>query len=154
MKSLHKALDTIDAVSKLGSGEICKIAQATGFPSATTPRFASTRVKKHSFHQDPDTKNYSLSFRFPELGIKVQQQFDITIIAHPHLQHFMSITGESANLAICDGDVVVVPGLICGRTLSMIWNMKCKYATTAFRSAPMKKCRSESKRQPAQRVPG
>lgn len=77
------------------------------------PRFASTRVKRHSFHQDPDTKNYSLSFRFPELGIKVQQQFDITIIAHPHLQHLMSITGESANFAICDGGVVVVPDLIC-----------------------------------------
>ncbi len=113
MKSLHKVLDIIDAVSKLGSGEIRKISQATGFPPATTPRFASTRVKRHSFHQDPDTKNYSLSFRFPELGIKVQQQFDITIIAHPHLQHLMSITGESANFAICDGGVVVVPDLIC-----------------------------------------
>lgn len=112
MKSLHKALDIIDAVSKLGSGGIREISQATGFPPTTTHRIASTLVERQYFHQDPVTKNYSLSFRFLELGIKVQQQFDLTIIAHPHLQQLMSITGESANLAICDGDVVVYLGQV------------------------------------------
>ena len=112
MKSLHKALDIIDAVSRLGSGGIREISQATGFPPATTHRIASTLVKREYFHQDPVTKRYSLSFRFLELGTKVKQQFDLTIIAHPHLQQLMSITGESANLAICDGDVVVYLGQV------------------------------------------
>jgi DNA-binding IclR family transcriptional regulator len=112
MKSLNKALDIIDAVSKLGKGGIREISQETGFPPATTHRIVSTLVKRQYFHQDPVTKNYSLSFRFLELGIKVQQQFDLTIIAHPHLQQLMSITGESANLAICDGDVVVYLGQV------------------------------------------
>ena len=107
MKSLHKALDIIDAVSKLGSAGIREISSKTGFPPATTHRIASTLVKRRFFNQDPVTKNYSLSLRFLELGTKVQQQFDLPSIARPHLQKLMSETGESANLAIGDDDSVV-----------------------------------------------
>ncbi len=107
MKSLNKALDIIDAVDKLGSAGIREISSITGFPPATTHRIASTLVKRRYFNQDPVTKNYSLSLRFLELGTKVQQQFDLPTIARPHLQQLMSETGESANLAIWDGDSVV-----------------------------------------------
>ena len=107
MKSLNKALDIIDAVSKLGSAGIREISSKTGFPPATTHRIASTQVKREFFNQDPVTKNYSLSLRFLELGTKVQQQFDLPTIARPHLQKLMSETGESANLAIRDHDSVV-----------------------------------------------
>jgi DNA-binding IclR family transcriptional regulator len=107
MKSLNKTLDIIDAVSQLGSAGIREISKTTGFPPATTHRIVSTLVKRRYFNQDPVTKNYSLSFRFLELGTKVQQQFDLPTIARPHLQKLMSITGESANLAVCDGDSVV-----------------------------------------------
>jgi len=107
MKSLNKALDIIDAVSKLGSAGIRDISSMTGFPSSTVHRIAATLVKRQYFNQDPVTKNYSLSLRFLELGTKVQQQFDLPAIARPHLQKLMSETGESANLAIWDGDCVV-----------------------------------------------
>jgi DNA-binding IclR family transcriptional regulator len=107
MKSLHKALDIIDAVSELGSAGIREISSKTAFPPATTHRIAATLVKRRFFNQDPVTKNYSLSLRFLELGTRVQQQFDLTSIARPHLQKLMSETGESANLAIVDGDSVV-----------------------------------------------
>ena len=107
MKSLHKALDIIDAVSKLGSAGIRDISSMTGFPTTTVHRIAATLVKRQYFNQDPTTKNYSLSLRFLELGTKVHQQFDLPAIARPHLQKLMSETGESANLAICDGDSVV-----------------------------------------------
>ncbi len=107
MKSLNKALDIIDAVSKMGKAGIREISSKTGFPPATTHRIASTLVKRRFFNQDPVTKNYSLSLRFLELGTRVQQQFDLPTIARPHLQKLMSQTGESANLAIWDGDSVV-----------------------------------------------
>ena len=107
MKSLNKALDIIDTVSKLGSAGIREISSQTGFPPATTHRIASTLVKRRFFNQDPVTKNYSLSLRFLELGTKVQQQFDLPTIARPHLKKLMSETGESANLAVSDGDSVV-----------------------------------------------
>jgi DNA-binding IclR family transcriptional regulator len=102
MKSLHKALDIIDAVGKLGKAGIREISQLTGYPPATTHRIASTLVLRRYFNQDPVTKNYSLALRFLELGTKVQQHFDLTAIARPHLQRLMSKTGESANLAVQD----------------------------------------------------
>lgn len=104
MKSLNKALDIIDAVSKLGSAGIRDISSMTGFPSTTVHRIAATLVQRQYFNQDPVTKYYSLSLRFLELGTKVQQQFDLPTIARPHLQKLMSETGESANLVILDGD--------------------------------------------------
>jgi len=107
MKSLNKALDIIDTVSKLGSAGIREISSKTGFPPATTHRIAATLVKRRFFNQDPVTKTYSLSLRFLELGTQVQQQFDLPTNARPHLQKLMSETGESANLAIRDGDSVV-----------------------------------------------
>jgi len=107
MKSLHKALDIIDTVGKLGSAGIHEISQMTGYPPATTHRIASTLVLRRFFDQDPVTKKYSLALRFLELGTKVQQQFDLPAIARPHLHRLMSKTGESANLAVRDGDSVV-----------------------------------------------
>jgi DNA-binding IclR family transcriptional regulator len=107
MKSLTKALDIIDAVAKLGSAGIREISSITGFPPATTHRIAATLVKQHYFNQDPVTKHYSLALRFLELGSMVQQQFDLPTVARPHLQHLMSETGESANLAIWDDDSAV-----------------------------------------------
>lgn len=107
MKSLNKALDIIDVVGKLGSAGIRDISSITGFPSTTVHRIAATLVKRQYFNQDPVTKNYSLSLRFLELGTNVQQQSDLPTIARPHLQKLMSETGESANLAIWDGDSVV-----------------------------------------------
>lgn len=107
MKSLNKALDIIDAVGKLGNAGIRDISSMTGFPSTTVHRIAATFVKRKYFNQDPVTKNYALSLRFLELGSKVQQQFDLPTIARPHLQKLMAETGESANLAIWDGDSVV-----------------------------------------------
>ena len=107
MKSLNKALDIIDAVSKLESAGIRDISMMTGFPSTTVHRIAATLVKRQYFNQDPVTKNYSLSLRFLELGSKVQQQSDLPTTARPHLQKLMSETEESANLAIWDGDSVV-----------------------------------------------
>ena len=42
MKSLNKALDIIEAVSKLGSAGIRDISSITGFPSTTVHRIAAT----------------------------------------------------------------------------------------------------------------
>lgn len=107
MKSLHKALDIIDAVGKLGKAGIRDISLLTGIPPATTHRIASTLVKRRYFNQDPASRQYSISLRFLELGSRVQQQFDLPEIARPHLQRLMAETKESANLVVLDGDEVV-----------------------------------------------
>ena len=107
MKSLAKAIDTIDAVAEAGSAGIRELSSLTGFPPSTIHRIVATLVKKHYLRQDPVTKRYLLSFRFLELGSRVQQQTHLTSIARPHLERLMAKTRESINLAVWDGDSAV-----------------------------------------------
>ena len=107
MKSLLKAIDTIDAVAEAGSVGIRELSSITGFPPSTIHRIVSTLVEKNYFQQDPITKRYSLSFRFLELGSRFQQQTHLTAIALPHLEQLMAATRESVNLAVRDGDSMV-----------------------------------------------
>jgi DNA-binding IclR family transcriptional regulator len=106
MKSLHKVLDIIEAVAKSGSAGIRELSSHTGFPPPTVHRITSTLVERRYFKQDPLTKRLSLSIQFLELGTKVQQQFNLTAIARPHLEKLMDETKESVNLAVQDGDHV------------------------------------------------
>lgn len=107
MRSLHKVLDIIDTVAEVGNVGIRELSALTGFPPATTHRIVSTLLKRRYFQQDPVTKSYSLSLRFLELGQKVQQHFNLTSIARPHLERLMAEAKESANIAVQDGDEAV-----------------------------------------------
>jgi DNA-binding IclR family transcriptional regulator len=106
MKSLHKVLDIIEAVAKSGSAGIRELSAGTGFPPPTVHRITSTLVERRYFRQDPLTKRLSLSIQFLELGTRVQQQFNLTAIARPHLEKLMAETKEGVNLAVQDGDSV------------------------------------------------
>ena len=107
MKSLFKAIDTIDAVAEAGSVGIRKLSAITGFPPSTIHRIVTALVAKNYFQQDPVTRRYSLSFRFLELGARFQQQTHLTTIALPHLEQLMATTRESVTLAVRDGDSMV-----------------------------------------------
>ncbi len=107
MKSLHKTLDIIDVVAQAGEIGIRDISAKTGFPPPTIHRIASTLVKRRYLSRHPVTKRYALSLRFLELGTRVQEQFNLSGIAKPHLQQLMNDTQESANLVIQDEDEVV-----------------------------------------------
>jgi DNA-binding IclR family transcriptional regulator len=106
MKSLHKVLDIIEAVAKSGSAGIRELSAKTGFPPPTIHRITSTLVERRYFKQDPLTKRLSLSLQFLELGTRVQQRFNLTAIARPHLEKLMDQAKESVNLAVQDGDHV------------------------------------------------
>jgi DNA-binding IclR family transcriptional regulator len=107
VKSLHKVLDVIDVIAESGSAGVRYLSSISGYPLATTHRIVSTLAKRGYLKQDPVTKTYALSMRFVELGNRVQQQLNLTSIARPHLERLKHTTGESANLAVLDGDEVV-----------------------------------------------
>lgn len=107
MKSLSKAIDTINAVAEAGSAGIRQLSNITGYPPSTIHRITATLVDRHYFQQDPITKQYSLSFRFLELGTRVQQKIHLTSIARPHIEQLVAETRESVNLAVRDGDSMV-----------------------------------------------
>ena len=107
MKSLLKAIDTIDAVAEAGYVGIRELSAITGFPPSTIHRIVTTLVKKNYFQQDPVTRRYSLSYRLLELGSRYQLQTHLTTIALPHLEQLMAEARESVNLAVRDGDSMV-----------------------------------------------
>jgi DNA-binding IclR family transcriptional regulator len=107
MKSLLKAIDTIDAVAEAGSVGIRELSTITGFPPSTIHRIVTTLVERNYFQQDPVTRRYSLSYRLLELGSRYQQQTHLTTIALPHLEQLMAEARESVNLAVRDGDSMV-----------------------------------------------
>jgi len=107
MKSLHKVLDVIDVIADCGGAGVRQLASISGYPLATTHRIVSTLAKRGYLKQDMVTKSYALSMRFVELGNRVQQQFNLTSIARPHMERLKRATGESANLAVLDGDEAV-----------------------------------------------
>ncbi len=106
MKSLHKVLDIIEAMAKSGSVGIRELSSQTGYPPPTVHRITSTLIERNYIKQDPETKKLSLSVQFLELGTNVQQQFNLTGIARPHLEKLMAESKESVNLAVQDGEYV------------------------------------------------
>jgi DNA-binding IclR family transcriptional regulator len=106
MKSLHKVLDIIEVMAKSGSIGIREISSRTGYPPPTVHRITSTLIERNYIKQDPETKKLSLSVQFLELGTNVQQQFNLTGIARPHLEKLMAESKESVNLAVQDGEHV------------------------------------------------
>jgi len=107
MKSLLKAIEIIDAVAQAGSAGIRELSSRTGFPPSTVHRIVATLMAKQYLRQHPFTKQYSLSFRFLELGSQVQQQFNLVTIARPYLERLMAESKESVNLAVQDADSAV-----------------------------------------------
>jgi IclR family transcriptional regulator, KDG regulon repressor len=107
MKSLHKVLDIIEIMAKSGSVGIRELSAHTGYPPPTVHRITSTLIERNYVKQDPETKRLSLSVQFLELGMNVQQQFNLTAIARPHLERLMAECKEAVNLAVQDGDYVV-----------------------------------------------
>ena len=91
MKSLLKAIDTIEAVAEAGSAGIRELSTITGYPPSTIHRIAATLVERHYFQQDSATKQYSLSFRFLELGTKVQLKIHLASVARPHIESLMIV---------------------------------------------------------------
>ncbi len=107
MKSLNKAMDIIDLLAEKGGLGIREISTLTGFPVGTTHRIVATLARRRLLVQNPVSKGYSLSLRFLELGTMVQQQFNLTTAARPHLEALMRETGESANIAVLDREEAV-----------------------------------------------
>jgi len=71
VKSLHKVLDVIEVVARVGSAGTRELSSLTGFPPPTIHRIVSTLVGRHYLKQDPVSKKLSLSISFLELGTTV-----------------------------------------------------------------------------------
>jgi IclR family acetate operon transcriptional repressor len=107
LKSLHKALDLIEAISKESKIGVRELAAKTGYPPATVHRIIATLTERGYLQRDPNDREYALSTRFLGFADSVQQQFNVVAVVRPHLERLSAATGENANLCVRDGNDVV-----------------------------------------------
>ena len=108
INSIERCLKVIDTLSDHPAG--LKLTELSGLldshPSSVH-HMVATLLPHDYIAQDPDTKRYSLGFRFLEISRKILDNLDIRQIANRHLQALRRESQEAVHLAMLRGDKVV-----------------------------------------------
>ena len=113
VQSVHRSLDLLETVAARGGTlTIGEIAAATGVPLPTTHRLLRTLVDRGYMRQLPD-RRYALGFRLVPLGASASSM--VGAGAERQLARLVDALGETANLAMLDGDVVAYVAQVPGR---------------------------------------
>ena len=108
INSIERCLKVIDTLSDHPAG--LKLTELSGLldshPSSVH-HMVATLLPHDYIAQDPDTKRYSLGFRFLEISRKILDNLDIRQIAHRHLEVLRQESQEAVHLAMLRGDKVV-----------------------------------------------
>lgn len=105
VQSIERAFELLETMAEHGGTMgVSQLAIATGLPLPTIHRLVRTLVGLGYLRQEP-SRQYVLAPKLIRLGEQASKM--IAIWAHPHLEHLASELGESANLAMLDGDEIV-----------------------------------------------
>ncbi|MET0999373.1 MAG: IclR family transcriptional regulator [Marmoricola sp.] len=113
VQSLERAFGLLELVAAhRGALSISELAVATGLPPPTLHRLARTLVDLGYLRQDP-SRRYALG---PRLFLLTESSTTmLNSVALPHLGHLVDKIGETANLAMLDGDLVAYVAQVPGR---------------------------------------
>ena len=113
VQSLHRALDVLETVaSRGGTLTIVEIAEVTGIPLPTVHRLLRTLVERGYMRQTPD-RRYALGLRLAPLAASAGSM--VGAGTERVLGSLVDELGETANLAVLDGDRVVYVAQVPGR---------------------------------------
>ncbi|WP_457206934.1 IclR family transcriptional regulator [Nocardioides sp. P5_C9_2] len=113
VQSVHRALDLLEAVAARGGTlTIGEIAALTGVPLPTAHRLLRTLVDRGYMRQAPD-RRYALGFRLVPLGASAGSM--VGAGTERVLGRVVDALGETANLAMLDGDRVAYVAQVPGR---------------------------------------
>lgn len=105
VQSVSRALDLLEALAAAdGPLGISEVARATGLADGTAHRLLRTLIARGYARQGGD-RRYSLGTRLLTLGDGARRA--LVAGARPLLQRLVELSGETANLAVLDGDWVV-----------------------------------------------
>lgn len=108
VRSVERALDILLCFSlEKPTLSLTQIAEQVGMHKSTIHRLLTTLEAKRFVTRDKTTGIYRLGFRFLELGSIMLQDIDINRWAQSYLQHLSTLSGETVDLAVLDGDHVV-----------------------------------------------
>lgn len=106
--SVQRAVDILDLFGEgcpeLGTTEI---AQALGLHKSTVSTLVATLAANGYLEQNSATRKYLLGLKILERSAVLLARMDIRRVAHPFLDQLRDWRGESVNMGIRDGDVVV-----------------------------------------------
>jgi IclR family transcriptional regulator, acetate operon repressor len=113
VQSVARVFDLLETMADLGGiVTLSELAHRSGLPGPTIHRLVRTLVDLGYVRQEP-SRAYALGPRLVRLGEGAGRL--IGTWAMPHLRRLVDAVGESANLALLDGDEIVytaqVPGL-------------------------------------------
>lgn len=110
LASLDKSLRLIDTLSKNPRGmSLSQLSEALNYPKSTVHHILSTLLPYEYVSQDPETKKYSLGFKFLSIGRVILDNIDVRRTAHQHLLELHEQCKEAVHLAILrDGKVIYI----------------------------------------------
>ncbi|MFC4584640.1 IclR family transcriptional regulator [Sphaerisporangium corydalis] len=105
VQSVDRALDVLEALADHG-GEagLSEIAARTGLPYGTIHRLLRSLLTRGYVRQESD-RRYALGSALVRLGGVAERM--VGVWAQPYLEKMVALSGETANLAVLEGDFVV-----------------------------------------------
>ena len=105
VQSLDRAFALLEAVADAGgSARLTELAAATGFPLPTIHRLVRSLVTGGYLRQEP-SRRYALGPRLVRLGDRASRMLGSWAL--PHLSELVAEIGETANMAMLEGDHAV-----------------------------------------------
>jgi IclR family acetate operon transcriptional repressor len=105
VQSIERAFDILEHMADAG-GEVTltELVSRTGLPMPTIHRLIRTLVDRGYVRQAP-SRRYALAPRLIRLGEGASRLLNVWV--RPHLEQLVDALGETANMALLDGDQVV-----------------------------------------------
>jgi IclR family transcriptional regulator, acetate operon repressor len=104
VQSVERAFVLLELLADKGDQSLTELSQAMDLPVPTTHRFLQTLVAL-GYVRQRDNRRYGLGLGLIRLASPVDTQF--SPVAQPHLECLVAEIGESANLAVLEGNMVV-----------------------------------------------
>jgi DNA-binding IclR family transcriptional regulator len=104
---IDRATALLDAISRYQEPVSLKILSAeTGLHASTTHRILASLIQNRLVERD-SSGHYRLGMRLIQLGVRLHSNIDVRSVALPVMEALRDELGESVNLTIREGDVVV-----------------------------------------------
>ncbi len=101
LSSVNKSLQVLDLLNKKPKGlSLSELAGKLGYPQSTIHHILSTLLPYDYVAQDPDSKKYSLGFKFLSMSKVILDNIDVRKVAYNYLRSLNEKSGETTHLAI------------------------------------------------------
>jgi DNA-binding IclR family transcriptional regulator len=113
INSLSRGLQILHLLAKANRPlGVTDIADRLSVDPSTSYRLLVT-LENQGFIRQESSKKYTLGFGVVAIASALLRQLDVATIAPPHLRALMDRTGESAHLAVGDGERATVVAQVC-----------------------------------------